>query len=397
MQAATLKSVPSPLAEPQRAVIRMRGITKVYDTGSVRVEALKVVDVDVNEGDFIAIVGPSGSGKSTLMNLIGCLDTPTKGSYLLNEKQVSQMNDNELARIRAAHPADPELQAPFAEAQRMRSAAAAKLDAAYQAALTRLESGPRPANRIDLEEPGRLASKARGDLEGTPHAEPNAARADALYERWQAELAADRAAREAKYRALSAVADAEWPAIAASIKAEDGFHLWSDTFDRVIDDIFAVQDDIAKAVSTALHVTLLGRERATAPGNPEAYARTLEANARLQIVTEESVALAIVLFREAIELDPQDARAWSGLARAHLMRALYIGSVAHEHREARRAVEKALALDDQFAEAHETLSIILASFEFRLTEAGVGVAATGRVSISSFSAPVPEPVLKGGA
>ena len=131
--------------------------------------------------------------------------------------------DGELARIRAAHSADSELQAPFAEAERIRSAAAAKLDAAYQAALTKLESGPRPDNRVDLEEPGRLASRARGDLAGTPFAEPNAARANALYERWQAEIAADRAAREAKYRELSAIADAAWPAIAASIKAEDGF------------------------------------------------------------------------------------------------------------------------------------------------------------------------------
>ena len=131
--------------------------------------------------------------------------------------------DNELARIRAAHGADADVQSPFAEAARIRDAAMAKLDAAYQATLATLEQGPRPANRIDLEEPGRLAARARSDLEGTPHAEPNATRADALYERWQAEIAADRAAREAKYRELSAVADAAWPAIAAAIKAEDGF------------------------------------------------------------------------------------------------------------------------------------------------------------------------------
>jgi len=58
------------------------------------------VSVAIEKGEYVAIMGPSGSGKSTLMNLIGCLDTPTKGSYLLNNKQVSQMNDNELARIR---------------------------------------------------------------------------------------------------------------------------------------------------------------------------------------------------------------------------------------------------------------------------------------------------------
>jgi putative ABC transport system ATP-binding protein len=58
------------------------------------------VNIQIDRGEYVAIMGPSGSGKSTLMNLIGCLDTPTKGSYLLNDKQVSQMNDNELAQIR---------------------------------------------------------------------------------------------------------------------------------------------------------------------------------------------------------------------------------------------------------------------------------------------------------
>jgi hypothetical protein len=131
--------------------------------------------------------------------------------------------DGELARLRAAHGADGEVQTPFAEADRVRTVAAEKLDAAYRAVLAALESAPRPASRLDLEEPGRLAARARSDLEGTPYAEPNAARANALYERWQAEIAADRANREAKYRELSALADAAWPAIAAAIKAEDGF------------------------------------------------------------------------------------------------------------------------------------------------------------------------------
>src|SRR6185295_8322123 len=98
--------------------------------------------------------------------------------------------DNELARIRGAHSSDTEVQSPFAEAERIRTAAAEKLDAAYRAALAVLERGERPANRLDLEEPGRLAAQARGDLEGTPYAEPNAVRADALYERWQSEIAA---------------------------------------------------------------------------------------------------------------------------------------------------------------------------------------------------------------
>jgi putative ABC transport system ATP-binding protein len=68
--------------------------------GSEEIHALRGVSMEIERGEYVAIMGPSGSGKSTLMNLIGCLDTPSKGSYLLNEKQVSQMNDNELAQIR---------------------------------------------------------------------------------------------------------------------------------------------------------------------------------------------------------------------------------------------------------------------------------------------------------
>ncbi len=68
--------------------------------GDETIHALKGVSISIERGEYVAIMGPSGSGKSTLMNLIGCLDTPSKGTYLLNEKEVSQMNDNELARIR---------------------------------------------------------------------------------------------------------------------------------------------------------------------------------------------------------------------------------------------------------------------------------------------------------
>ncbi|MCC7007247.1 MAG: ABC transporter ATP-binding protein [Acidobacteria bacterium] len=73
---------------------------KTYQMGAEEVHALRGVSIQIDRGEYVAIMGPSGSGKSTLMNLIGCLDTPTKGSYLLNGKQVSQMNDDELARIR---------------------------------------------------------------------------------------------------------------------------------------------------------------------------------------------------------------------------------------------------------------------------------------------------------
>ena len=82
------------------AIIEMRGIKKVYDTGKVQVEALKGIDISVKKGEFLAIVGPSGSGKSTLMNLIGCLDTPTSGSYHLAGEAVAGLGSDDLADVR---------------------------------------------------------------------------------------------------------------------------------------------------------------------------------------------------------------------------------------------------------------------------------------------------------
>jgi putative ABC transport system ATP-binding protein len=82
------------------ALIETVDLWKTYVMGSEEIHALRGVSLQIERGEYVAIMGPSGSGKSTLMNLIGCLDTPSKGSYLLNNKQVGQMNDNELARIR---------------------------------------------------------------------------------------------------------------------------------------------------------------------------------------------------------------------------------------------------------------------------------------------------------
>ncbi len=82
------------------AVIHMNGITKAYNTGKIKVEALRGIDLTVERGEFVAIVGPSGSGKSTLMNLIGCLDTPTGGEYLLRGEKVSGLGRDQLADIR---------------------------------------------------------------------------------------------------------------------------------------------------------------------------------------------------------------------------------------------------------------------------------------------------------
>jgi putative ABC transport system ATP-binding protein len=82
------------------AIIQMESIRKVYDTGKVKVEALKGIDLKVEPGEFVAIVGPSGSGKSTLMNLIGCLDTPSDGRYRLGGEDVSKFTRDELADVR---------------------------------------------------------------------------------------------------------------------------------------------------------------------------------------------------------------------------------------------------------------------------------------------------------
>ena len=81
-------------------IIKTENLTKDYETGTQVVSALKGIDLSVEKGEFLSIMGPSGSGKTTLMNIIGCLDSPTDGSYYLNNKQVSKLDDDELAQIR---------------------------------------------------------------------------------------------------------------------------------------------------------------------------------------------------------------------------------------------------------------------------------------------------------
>jgi putative ABC transport system ATP-binding protein len=81
-------------------VIKLNNITKIYHVGSEDVHALESVSLEIDRNEYVAIMGPSGSGKSTMMNIVGCLDTPTSGLYELNTINVSEMNDNQLARIR---------------------------------------------------------------------------------------------------------------------------------------------------------------------------------------------------------------------------------------------------------------------------------------------------------
>jgi putative ABC transport system ATP-binding protein len=81
-------------------MIKLEGVVKSYRTGDAEVRALDSVDLTIHEGDFVAIMGPSGSGKSTMMNILGCLDVPTEGSYLLDGVDVSELSDDQLADIR---------------------------------------------------------------------------------------------------------------------------------------------------------------------------------------------------------------------------------------------------------------------------------------------------------
>ncbi len=83
-----------------KTVIKTSDISKIYQMGSETIRALKSVSIEINQGEYVAFMGPSGSGKSTLMNMIGCLDTPSGGQYILNGHDVSDMTENELAEIR---------------------------------------------------------------------------------------------------------------------------------------------------------------------------------------------------------------------------------------------------------------------------------------------------------
>jgi len=92
-----------PAAAADRPLIRVADVVKVYEVGSVRVEALKGVSLDIHRGEYVALVGPSGSGKSTLMNTLGCLDRPTSGSYLLDGDEVTTLSKDQRAAVRNRH------------------------------------------------------------------------------------------------------------------------------------------------------------------------------------------------------------------------------------------------------------------------------------------------------
>src|SRR5262249_1428385 len=150
------------------------------------------------------------------------------------------------------------------------------------------------------------------------------------------------------------------------IKVADGFHLWSETYDRVLDDIFAVQDDIARSVSQALHVTLLGKPGGAPKSSGEGYSLVLQGNHFVGRNIAAGYSGAVWLYREALEKSPDSAPAWSGLAYAYLYAAAYGHADIQECLpNARTAVERALAIDDRLADAHTNRGVLLASFEFR--------------------------------
>ena len=88
------------MPEPGKSLIQLEQVAKIYDSGENEVQALRGVDVAIERGEFVAIIGPSGSGKSTLMHILGCLDTPTSGKYWLDGEDVAEMSNRSLARVR---------------------------------------------------------------------------------------------------------------------------------------------------------------------------------------------------------------------------------------------------------------------------------------------------------
>jgi len=143
------------------------------------------------------------------------------------------------------------------------------------------------------------------------------------------------------------------------IKADDGFHLWSKTYDRTLDNIFAVQDDIAAAVVDALKISLLGAAPMTAEANPEAYALLLQARYLFNHRSQENYQKSAQAYRQAIALDPDYAAAWAGLARVIAMQAgySYIDLDAGV-KEARAAAERAVSLDPGLAAGWASLADI---------------------------------------
>ncbi len=149
------------------------------------------------------------------------------------------------------------------------------------------------------------------------------------------------------------------------INVSDGFHLWSDTYDRVLDDVFAVQDDIAKAVAGALKVALLGARVSHYVHHPEAYRLYLQSRHFLLRHTRQDVETAVRLLKQAVELDPGDALIWAGLSWAYQTQEGYgTAELEKGYLTAKEAAARALELDDECVEGHRAIGVIKFIFEF---------------------------------
>jgi len=155
------------------------------------------------------------------------------------------------------------------------------------------------------------------------------------------------------------------------IKAADGYHLWSETFDRTLEDIFSVQDEIARSVVDALKISLLGEVPKARETNPEAYALYLQGNYFMKQADRESMEKAYKAFELALELDPNYAPAWNGLANTIVWQTGYLGlySIKEGVAKAREACERALALDNNLAEAHAGMANIKLLYDWDWTGA----------------------------
>jgi len=154
------------------------------------------------------------------------------------------------------------------------------------------------------------------------------------------------------------------------IKADDGFHLWSETYDRTLDNIFLVQDDIAAAVVDALKITLLGATPVAAEVNPDAYALFLQARYLFNQRSKENYEKSAQAYRQALELDPNYAAAWAGLARVTVDQAGYSYiDLDSGVEQARAAAERAIALDPALAAGWVSLARIQGSYQFNWNSA----------------------------
>lgn len=142
------------------------------------------------------------------------------------------------------------------------------------------------------------------------------------------------------------------------IEADSGYHLWSQRFDRKLEDVFAIQDEIAAAVVDALKISLLGEMPEAKAINPEAYALYLQGEHFYERRTEEAIEKAVDAFQAALELEPEYAPAWEALGATYFMQAGWYRDTHEGTALARAATERALALDDSFAEAHATMGWI---------------------------------------